>query len=92
MELGYNKSGRVCPYEVESYGGILECYAPTLELVAKWLRDEKDLWIHMCKPNQDNSKWSSSVNRISDHLWKPCNEYNSYEKALSAGIDKAREY
>lgn len=63
--------------------------APTLELAAKWLRDKKDLWINICKPNQDSSKWSSSVNGINYYLWKPCSEYNSYEKALSAGINKA---
>ena len=64
---------------------------PTLELAAKWLREKKDLWIHICKPNSDLTKWSSSVNRISSHLWRICLEFDSYEQALSAGIDKAIE-
>lgn len=65
--------------------------APSLELAAKWLREEKGMWIHMCKPNQRPSKWSSSVNGLNARFWIPCQEYDEYDEALSAGIDKAIE-
>lgn len=83
-ELGYNKNGRVCPYGVENYGGILECYAPTLELVAKWLREDKNIevleFIHLEPSIESNKRWCYRVETIM---------YKDFEEALSAGIDKA---
>lgn len=69
-----------------------KCYAPTLELVAKWLRDEYNIFIEImldlgggynvkyCKLPWTNTLFDNEVGFFED-----------YEEALSAGIDKAIE-
>lgn len=73
-------------------------FAPTLELVAKWLREEKDIYIEPCIivheyllkvliKEYNSYEEEFEVCRIQDKLIY----YNTYEEALSAGIDKAIE-
>lgn len=66
------------------------CLAPTLELVAKWLREEKSLFteitldlgggynVQYCQLPWTNTLFDNSLGT-----------FDSYEEALSAGIDKA---
>lgn len=66
-------------------------FAPTLELVSKWLREEKN--IHIC-PIYYSSKtykteWYSC--EVNQHQINNDEEYSTYEGALIAGIDKAIE-
>lgn len=67
-----------------------ECAAPHLELVAKWLRDEKDIFINI---NHISSGYSSWIKTISDNANIGANlgYVDKYEVALSNGIDKAIE-
>lgn len=63
--------------------------APSLELVAKWLREEKN--IHIC-PIYYSSKtykteWYSC--EVNQHQINNDEEYSTYEEALIAGIDIA---
>lgn len=68
--------------------------APTLELVAKWLREKKGLHINynVCV-NKDIHKWNlyNIFDFINDIEYDCFISFNSYEEALSAGIDKAIE-
>lgn len=69
-------------------------YAPTIELAAKWLRKEKDFHItpeyrtlgekiiYYCKINGHCLEENNTLKRLL---------FNSYEDALSAGIDKVIE-
>ena len=62
--------------------------APSLEEVAKWLRDEKNLWIEISKGGYEKSAHCF----LGDYIYEDAThikEFNSYEEALSAGIDKA---
>ena len=61
--------------------------APTLELVAKWLREEKDICLSM-NYNSDYKIWqcsSTATYNEEDYVSQ------SYEEALSTGIDKTIE-
>ena len=61
-----------------------------LEFVAKWLRDEKNLWIEISKGGYEKSAHCF----LGDYIYEDAThikEFNSYEEALSAGIDKAIE-
>lgn len=80
--------------ELDNYTNLdtIECFAPTLELAAKWLRDEKDIFIEImldlgggynvkyCKLPWTNTLFDNEVGFFDD-----------YEEALSAGIDKVIE-
>lgn len=66
-------------------------WRPTVELVSKWLREEKN--IHVC-PIYYSSKtykteWYSC--EVNQHQINNDEEYSTYEAALIAGIDKAIE-
>lgn len=67
---------------------IKKVSAPSLELVAKWLREEKNLWIEISKGGYEKSAHCF----LGDYIYEDetnIKEFNSYEEALSAGIDKA---
>lgn len=79
--------------------------APTLELVAKWLREKKEIWInseyyplghgYCClyqryvKEPKSSKVLKSNYTTIKDD--PRFGVYPTYEEALSAGIDKAIE-
>lgn len=73
------------------------CMAPSLELVAKWLRKEKDF--HICPRyvvlNGEKFYYSEVNEEELSYMecpgyWYPI-RYNTFEEALSAGINKAIE-
>lgn len=65
-----------------------ECYASTLEFVVKWLREEKEIYIDVLHQylNNDYSLWFGY-----DKNDEETTGFNTYEEALSEGIDKAIE-
>lgn len=74
-------------------------YAPTLELAAKWFREEKNLFIIISNYNTSfmtpgkEVSYMYIINTVNP-VKALCDSeelYNSYEEALSAGIDKALE-
>lgn len=70
------------------------CFAPTLELAAKWLREEKKIYIDVTWGNmQGNIIWCASLNNLGkgSSVLGDIKHVDSYEEALSAGIDKAIE-
>lgn len=73
----------------------LECFAPFLELVAKWLREEKSIEILPQPYSYNHLKERTSSYTLNmwfdDNFVEYWETYNSYEEALSAGIDKAIE-
>ena len=84
-----------------------ECYAPTLELVAKWLREEKGMLISVYCLLTSGYWWNISKDFAYTVKYKDMAEihsplniavpegdsfgYETYEDALSASIDKAIE-
>ena len=65
-----------------------------LELVAKWLRDEKKIYIDITWDNmQSNIIWCSSLNNFAkgNSMLGDIAPTSSYEEALSVCIDKAIE-
>lgn len=88
------KSGTLSNYPV----GISEtnrCYAPTLELASRWLRDSKDIWIEISRGHYESSAHCFINSKsFSNYLYDDnsrIKDFNSYENALSAGIDKSIE-
>lgn len=78
-----------CSSSYNKYG-VDTCRCPTLELVAKWLRDKKNLWIKISKGGYDKSAHCF----LGDYIYEDAThikEFATYEDALSAGIDKAIE-
>lgn len=73
--------------------------APTMSQAQKWLREKHYLSIEVYSSlDGDNQwEWHYYVQDLNDHLERPadatihCDGYQSYEQALSAGIDKALE-
>lgn len=93
----YNKEGNLFESSVDTTveENEDECVAPTLELVAKWLRETKGCYI--C-PIPEFYNWKDEVFNtwsMNIHWEDNIDEYkalwNTYEEALSAGIDKAIE-
>ena len=77
-----------------------ECLsAPSLELVAKWLREEKNLFIFPDIYDTHSDTFTVEIRKKFGGKFKECillDEYDDvtfpdYESALSAGIDKAIE-
>lgn len=70
----------------------VDCFAPTLELVAKWLREVKgiDLWVrclYSWTPKEGTRK--AGYHFEGDWQNETITSYPTYEEALSLGIDKA---
>lgn len=69
--------------------------SPSLELVAKWLREEKNIYIFVNMSNPSMTDWSPNNIFTYDYsnggkiLIRNQGCYDSYESALSASIDKA---
>lgn len=85
---------------LDQYYGEISYAAPTLELVAKWLREEKNIWVNVWADSEDNehNKFNTVFyeqvcygkdNKIISN--KGIFVHLTYEEALSAGIDKAIE-
>lgn len=78
-------------YEINNVGFPPNIYPrPELELVSKWLMENKDINITI-NLLRDSSRWYYNVDNIKiDHIlhrWHPKDEtYLTYEKALSEGI------
>lgn len=78
-------SGPLCYYSVNKnieWGEEItndQTYAPTLELVAKWLRDEKDILIDICYTHSENiciTKIEEQNNKlVSNNITKNINKY-----------------
>lgn len=67
-----------------------ECVAPSYEFVAKWLREDCDIYIEVDRLEKLYSwKIISSNNTLYNNLVSE--KYNTYEEALSAGIDRTIE-
>lgn len=71
--------------------------APTLSQAAKWLREVKGISVESVSCGYEdnvngNIIWSSFICLLKDKLgFDQAATFNSYEQALSAGIDKALE-
>lgn len=90
---------------LESINTILFCgipitnkyiVCPTLELAAKWLREDKNIYLHIKRlfstsiiKHKDCYCLHYSTKNYDETLY--VHEFDSYEQALSAGIDKAIE-
>ena len=62
--------------------------APTLAQVDKWLRS-KGLWVEICLEPFDEKGWQFDIFNLKDHYYYNfafSTVYDTYEKALSAGI------
>ena len=70
-------------------------FCPSLEVAAKWLRDEKQMYIDVTFGyKQNNVVWCATLSNIShtgNSTLADVYFYSTYEQALSAGIDKAIE-
>lgn len=69
-------------------------FCVSLELVAKWLRDEKKIYIDITWNNmQSNIIWCASLNNFAkgNSMLGDIASTSSYEEALSICIDKAIE-
>ena len=85
---------------LDQYYGEISYAAPTLELVAKWLREEKNIWINIWVDSEDNEHNKHNIIFYEQVCYGKDNKIISnkgtfvhltYEQALSAGIDKAIE-
>ena len=72
------------------------CACPTLSLVQKWFREEKKIYLDVI--SETNGKWENGVvyefsimKQGLDNLEIDLVIYDTYEEALSAGINKALE-
>ena len=96
----YDIDGKCTPHLQK--GGHKEycCDAPSLDLVVKWLREEKNIWVNVWADSEDNedNKFNTVFyeqvcygkdNKILSN--KGTFVHLTYEEALSAGIDKALE-
>lgn len=82
-----------CSSDYNKYG-VDTCSCPTLELVAKWLRKQKNIHIELTLPNPAYCPWWHCVLRdikTRDIIAKTIS-YEKDEQALSAGIDEAIKY
>ena len=98
-ELGFPQLDR-CPQYKNN--GILEngytdlgegcIFAPPLELVAKWFRDEKNIFINLLKVSRE-SKTSCNVihHEMNDNAYSEYEMFEEWEDALNWGINKAIE-
>lgn len=88
----YSTNGQLSNSSIDVPLDLLEgeSTAPTLEFVTKWLREEKGLWIEISKGGYEKSAHCF----LNDYIYENetnIKEFDSYEEALSAGIDKAIE-
>lgn len=97
-EMGFPYGNCINAENTEKTSGKFELnFAPTLELAAKWLREDKDfpMYCEFCGYNIDNvQQWSCYVPKCSMYVPNVAtglDTFDSYEEALSAGIDKAIE-
>lgn len=77
------------PWNHNAYLDEYACYsAPTLELVAKWLREKRGIFTLV---QYKNTSWVSRIVLMYDgaNIGASIDKYPSYEDALSACIDKA---
>lgn len=83
------------PYYTDSDGFTYSL--PPLELATKWIRDEKEIIIEPCCANINTYVIKVLIEQYDDYeeQYYMSNKipelkyYNTYEEALSAGIDKA---
>lgn len=61
--------------------------APSLELAAKWFREEKLIHIFITHLNADTNWWEYNIETINGNFVEHGKMYKSYDEALSAGID-----
>lgn len=61
--------------------------APSLELAANWLREEKLIHIFITHLNADTNWWEYNIETINGDFVDHGKMYKSYDEALSAGID-----
>ena len=96
----YSEKYAVKSYQFEaSYSPVLDriVKAPYLELDVIWLRNNKDFWIYAAEVEL-KKKYKNHIKYVFEIFYdKQDNdyyngvEYDSYEEALSAGVDKAIE-
>lgn len=66
-----------------------ECVAPSYEFVAKWLREDCDIYIEV---DRLEKLYCWKIISSNNTLYNIVSEkYNTYEEALSAGIDRTIE-
>lgn len=76
--------------EYRNYNNLSKAYssAPTQAMAQKWLRDVHDL--HICvDATIGEEEWQFILRRIHDSIESSGYGFDSYESALSAGIDVA---
>lgn len=82
-------------WDIQQYSTEKDFYAaPVLELVTKWLREEKDidLWVRpLYSWNAKEGEHKAGYHFEGDWQNETITSYPTYEEALSAGIDKAIE-
>lgn len=82
----YNENDEICRVK----NSVI--FIPTSEQMIGWL-EEKGIWIHFCKPNQDMSKFSYGILDLKTfRKIHTGGEYNSRKKVVLAAIDAALEY
>lgn len=97
----YNRKGELTTQNTTFWSYGHEADAPSLELAAKWLREEKNFFmsIEFCAIAEETPKYVNFLDYIKDkkvlfsnYAHNDKDDYwDSYEEALSAGIDKAIE-
>ena len=98
-EKGFNwdcKTKKFYPepdYDQESPNGV---YAPTLQMVMKWLREEKDVQIEITivgiGPWEKPTKWSYGFRcQTKDVIDRRNADFSSYEEAAEAAIKHCLE-
>ncbi len=65
--------------------------APTLELVAKWLREEKEIFICPHKATKVSKAVCTIYYPVNTNIHTEYEIFDDYDEALSWGIDKAIE-
>lgn len=90
----YNSLKTLCQFDEEIV--TTELPAPTLAQAQKWLREKGIIVLAGYEPykywliENEGPKWKYYINS-KDSIHHSMAEFNSYEQALSAGVDKAFE-
>lgn len=101
-ELGFPQDTSLTDYGWSCWGGAnienikvykvkecdLICISPTLSMVQKWLREEKNYIIESIYNYSRKFVYCIYINGDPDKMSFNLDPYNTYEQALSAGINK----
>jgi len=89
--LFYDEEGSLRSFHI-SPTFKLQFKRPTLSLVQKWLREEKNIHLVINEDRFDLwSIWGHEIKPLEFSVFERIGGFTSYEQALSAGIDKCIE-